>query len=78
MKQTTLLFLLPAAFLGFACERHSAESLPVHGAHASGHEAGAAAHAPAHAEAPKTESKKESPVPAHGEAPKFFEGTPAK
>lgn len=38
MNRTTLLFLLPVAFLGFACERHSADSLPKHeGEHGKTH-----------------------------------------
>ena len=59
MNRTTLLFLLPVAFLGFACERHTAESLPSHGGHEAGHGAASAEHASGHAAAPKEEVKKE-------------------
>ena len=77
MKRT-LLFVIPAIFLGTACERHSASSLPEHGGgHATEHASGAggthaaektpATNPPAQA---KEEAKKEAP------AAKFFEQQP--
>lgn len=77
MKRT-LLFVIPAIFLGTACERHSASSLPEHGGeHAAEHApAAGATHANEKAPAtnapaqPKEEPKKEAP------AAKFFEQQP--
>ena len=89
MKQPSILLLLPIAFLGFACERHSAESLPAHVLnHGASHEASGEGHASAGkpaAEAHKGEAQekhaqpqKEAAAPVEGEAPKFFEVKPSK
>ncbi|MEI6714894.1 MAG: hypothetical protein WCO60_14145 [Verrucomicrobiota bacterium] len=78
MNRTTLLFLLPVAFLGFACERHTAESLPSHGSHEAGHASAPSDHAPAHAAAAKEGSKQDKPAPAAGGSLQFFDGTPTK
>jgi hypothetical protein len=74
MKRTSLLLLLPALLLSTACERHSASSLPSHGAHVTAAEHGveshaaAPEHAPAHAPAaPEKASSEATP------APKFFQ-----
>ncbi len=73
MKRLSIPSLLALTLVATACERHSASSLPSHGAHAAGGE---------HAAVPQAESvpKKDAPVkevPAKaapsGPAPKFFE-----
>jgi hypothetical protein len=78
MKRT-LLLLLPAVFLGTACERHSASSLPEHGGgHPAEHPAASAESSHSAEKAPATnttspavdESKKDAP------AAKFFEQKP--
>jgi hypothetical protein len=73
MKRLSIPLLLSAVLLSTACERHSASSLPSHGAHSQSE-----AHPPAHdVGAPKHEvAPKEAPV--EGKAPKFFEQQPAK
>ncbi len=78
MKRLSIPSLLALALVATACERHSASSLPSHGAHAAGGEHAEGSHAEA---APK----KDAPVkealanqaPA-GPAPKFFEQQPGK
>ncbi|MEY2598379.1 MAG: hypothetical protein RLZZ244_1418 [Verrucomicrobiota bacterium] len=80
MKQTHLLLLLPFALIGFACERHSASSLPSHGEHASEHgtaATGAKGHDAPHAEAKAAKPEQPAGQPA-GKAPQFFEQKPAK
>ena len=76
LMKRTLLLVLPAIFLGTACERHSASSLPEHGGgHATEHSAAPAepahsavkAPAPAAAAPAAEEAKKDAP------AAKFFE-----
>jgi hypothetical protein len=70
MKKS-LLFFPVLAFLSAACERHSADSLPSHGADHAHAPAEKAAPAPAKP-SPEKNEKKEAP-PAAGQAPKFFE-----
>lgn len=67
MKRLSIPSLLALALCVNACERHSASSLPSHGAHAPASE-----HAAPHAEAAP---KKEAPTKeaTGGPAPKFFE-----
>ena len=73
MKRLSIPSLLALAFVATACERHSASSLPSHGAHAAEGEHAAAPHAEA---APKKDAPaKEAPT---GPAPKFFEQQPGK
>jgi hypothetical protein len=71
MKRS-LLLLLPTLFIGTACERHSASSLPAHGGeHGAEPKAPAAAHVAEKAPAASPEA------PAKGEpAAKFFEQQP--
>ena len=78
MKRLSIPSLLALAFVATACERHSASSLPSHGAHAAGGEHAAAPHAEAapKKDAPAKEAPaKEAPT---GAAPKFFEQQPGK
>jgi hypothetical protein len=73
MKRLSIPSLLALALFATACERHSASSLPSHGAHAAAGEHSAAPHVEA-------DLKKEAPAkePAPGPAPKFFEQQPGK
>ena len=73
MKRLSIPSLLALALFATACERHSASSLPSHGAHAAAGEHPAAPHVEA-------DPKKEAPAkePAPGPAPKFFEQQPGK
>ena len=73
MKRLSIPSLLALALFATACERHSASSLPSHGAHAAAGEHSAAPHVEA-------DPKKEAPAkePAPGPAPKFFEQQPGK
>jgi hypothetical protein len=73
MKRLSIPSLLALALFATACERHSASSLPSHGAHSAGAEHAAAPHAEA---APKKDAPaKETSA---GPAPKFFEQQPGK
>ena len=82
MNRITLLFLLPVMFVGVGCERHSADSLPSHGAHGGGHgnehaaPAGGAGHGADAKDAKKDakpEAKKDAPA---GQAPEFRTTSP--
>jgi hypothetical protein len=74
MTRLSIPFLLALALCVNACERHSASSLPSHGAHAAA--AGEHAAAPhADADSKKEASRKEA---VGGPAPKFFEQQPGK
>jgi hypothetical protein len=83
MKRLSIPSLLALALVATACERHSASSLPSHGAHAAGGDHAEAPHAEATPkqdapvkEAPAKEAPaKEAPA---GVAPKFFEQQPGK
>jgi hypothetical protein len=63
------IFLLLVGLLGTACERHSASTLPGHGAH------GAHAEKPEVSQPAKQDAKPAPPAsaPANAPAPKFFE-----
>jgi hypothetical protein len=67
MKRFSIPLLLALALVVNACERHSASSLPSHGAHGGTADHGAAPGGEGH--------KKEEPAmpPKDGGAPKFFE-----
>jgi hypothetical protein len=75
MKRLPIPFLFAMALFVNACERHSASSLPAHGAHPSSGE---------HATAPSGEAQKPAETKtapkeaASGAAPKFFEQQPGK
>ena len=73
MKRLSIPSLLALALIATACERHSASSLPSHGAHAAAGEHPAAPHVEA---APKKEAPAKEAAP--GPAPKFFEQQPGK
>ncbi len=78
MKRTILL-LLPALFIGTACERHTAASLPAHGGtHEGSHAAAPAEHAPEAAPHPAAQPSATPEKDSHsaGPAPKFFEQQP--
>ena len=78
MKRISIPSLLALAFVATACERHSASSLPSHGAHAPGADHSVPPHAEATSE--KNVPAKEAPAKgaATGPSPKFFEQQPGK
>jgi hypothetical protein len=60
------IFLLLLGLLGTACERHSASTLPGHGAHAAKPEV-------SHSAKQDPKPAQSAPAPANAPAPKFFE-----
>lgn len=78
LMKRLLLLVLPAIFVGTACERHSASSLPAHGGgHSEGHGAAAAdAHASDKAHAPEAPTPAKPAAPKDAPAAKFFDQQP--
>jgi hypothetical protein len=75
MKRLPIPFLFAMALFVNACERHSASSLPSHGAHTPSAEHANAPGGDAQKQAETKTAPKEAPS---GAAPKFFEQQPGK